>query len=162
MKPVFLLSILLICACRAAAQSTQPADTLVVNMLNFTSAGSGAANFEFNRDVQRFFNRNLRAPFRGRELVEGYATVSFVVDSNGKVTNPQCPTMTNRSVGDEALRVTKKLAQTHIGPLHKNGIPVIAKVNISICFTSDTNHSANKEEINSKAAIVVIAYAAVR
>jgi hypothetical protein len=88
----------------------------------------------------------------------GYATVSFVVDKEGKVINPQCPSMTNRTVGQEALRVVKKLSGTRIEPLNKNGEPVVAKVTINICFTTVDKHSVSEEEIKSKAAVVVVAY----
>jgi outer membrane biosynthesis protein TonB len=158
MKFLLHLSFFLICACQVAAQSQTTTDTVIVNMLNHTSEGVDSSRLEFDRTVQRYFNRNLRAPMRGREFMLGYATVSFVVDKEGNVINPQCPSMTNRTVGQEALRVVKKLSNTHITPLNKNGEPVVAKVNINICFTTGDQHSISAEEIKSKAAIVVVAF----
>lgn len=158
MKLLLQLSFFLICACHAAAQSPTTTDTVIVNMLNYATEDLDNSRLDFDRSVQRYFNRNLRAPMRGREVIPGYATVSFVVDKEGKVINPQCPSMTNRSVGQEALRAVKKLTNTRITPLNKNGEPVVAKVNINICFTTGDQHSKSEEEIKSKAAIIVVAY----
>lgn len=158
MKYLVHLSFFLICACPVAAQSQTTTDTVIVNMLNFTSEDLDNSRLEFDRTVQLYFNRNLRAPMQGREFIHGYASVSFVIDREGNVTNPRCPSMTNRSVGQEALRVVKKLSGTRIAPLNKNGEPVVAKVNINICFTTNDKHAISEEEIKSKAAVVVIAY----
>lgn len=158
MKYLLHLSFFLVCACHVTAQSQTTTDTVIVNMLNYSSEDLDSSMIEFNRTVQRYFNRNLRAPLRGREIITGYATVSFVVDKEGKVMDPQCPSMTNRSVGQEALRVVKSLSKTRIAPLNKNGEPVVAKVNINICFTTEDRHSISREEIRSKAAIVVVAF----
>lgn len=158
MKYLLHLSFFLVCACHVAAQSQTTTDTVIVNMLNYSSEDLDSSMIDFSRLVQRYFNRNLRAPLRGREIITGYATVSFVVDREGKVMDPQCPSMTNRSVGQEALRVVKSLSKTRIAPLNKNGEPVVAKVNINICFTTEDKHSISREEIRSKAAIVVVAF----
>lgn len=158
MKYVFALSIFLISAHYATAQSIEATDTVVVNMLNHSTGERDTSRVRFDRDVQRFFNRNLRAPFRGTEVETGYASLSFVINQQGKALDPQCTSMTNKPIGQEAMRVAKKLSSTHVEPLYMNGKPVVAKVNINICFTNDKQFSTSKEDIESKAAIIVIAY----
>lgn len=158
MKYLLHVSFFLACACHVAAQSQATTDTVIVNMLNHNPEDLDSSRIEFNRTVQRYFNRNLRAPIQGREFITGYATVSFLVDREGNVINPLCPSMTNRSVGQETLRVVKRLSKTRIAPLNKNGEPVVAKVTLNICFTTNDKHSISEEEIKSKAAVVVVAY----
>ncbi len=162
MKKLLALSFLLICFCHANARYPENTDTVIVNMLSFASGETDSSLLSFSRDIQRYFNRNLRAAIRGREVMLGYATVSFVVDKQGNVADARCTSNTNHTVGQEALRVVRRFSKSGTKPLLQNGSPVVAKVTMNIGFTSQDQITENKEDIHSKAAVIVVSYAPIR
>ena len=73
-----------------------------------------------NKGLQSYFDKNLQYPEEAsNEGVEGTVNVSFVVDENGKLTNPQIVGNNRLGYGleDEALRVVRSMPTWTAGKL---------------------------------------------
>lgn len=128
----FLLFIFLFAAF-AKAQQLAEADTPA------TFAGCTHLNDESDRsncsieNIQQFIVQNLQYPKSAKESqTEGTVLVSFMVDVDGKITEPEVVYDIGNGCGEEAIRVMNKMPEWD--PAKKEGQPVAVKLQMPIQF----------------------------
>lgn len=93
--------------------------------------------------LMKFISSNIKYPINARnENIEGRVIVSFVVTSEGKITDLKILRDIGGGCGDEAIRVMKLSPDWKPGK--QNGRPVNTKMVVPVNFKLDSD----KEEIN--------------
>ncbi|MAT54172.1 MAG: hypothetical protein CMN32_06790 [Saprospirales bacterium] len=143
------LSIAFLFAFALAAQS-QIADTTIYKIVDEMPRFPGCEQLDTTLEVKNkcaeqalliFFNRNIVYPQVARnEEIEGTVVISFVVEPDGHISNPQLIKDIGGGCGEEALRVANAMngALDQAGLLWKPGLkdgkPVRTQVNLPIRF----------------------------
>lgn len=108
-----------------------------------------------NKALMKFINENLRYPVNAAEKgIEGRVTVSFIVNSNGDIVNPQVSKGVDPALDQEAIRIMKSMPKWV--PANKNGVNVLSVFTMPILFklsansnrtTSNTTTSSTTKDI---------------
>ena len=83
-----------------------------------------------------FLNENVKYPEQAMDVcLSGRVVVSFIVETDGSITNPEIARSVHPLLDAEALRVVKLMPKWEPGT--ENGIPVKVKYNLPISFKID-------------------------
>lgn len=87
----------------------------------------------FNGNLSQWLSQNMTYPLVAAENgIQGQVIVSFVIDTNGSITNVGIARSVDPSLDREAVRVV--CAMPKWTPGYKNGVPVRVRISIPLSF----------------------------
>lgn len=87
----------------------------------------------FNGNLSQWLSQNVKYPLVAAENgIQGQVIVSFVIETNGSITNVGIARSVDPSLDREAMRVVNAMPKWTPG--YKNGVPVRVRISIPLSF----------------------------
>ena len=87
----------------------------------------------FNGNLSQWLSQHISYPIVAAENgIQGQVIVSFVIDTNGSITNVSIARSVDPSLDREAMRVVNAMPKWTPG--YKNGVPVRVRISIPLSF----------------------------